>query len=189
MQQIPNTNDPSIEQRKLAAVMFADMTGYTAMMQDDETHAKILRNRQKQVLDALIPAHQGTIIQSFGDGTLSIFESSANAVRCGIAIQHELQKEPKVKLRIGIHSGDVVYDKEGLYGDCVNIASRIETLSVPGAVLFSAKVFEEIKNQKDIQAKSIGKFHLKNVHQAIEVYAASNEGMVIPSPSQIQGKT
>ena len=169
-------------QRKLAAVMFADMTGYTAMMQEDEVQANILRTRQKQILDSLIPAHQGTIIQYFGDGTLSIFESSANAVRCGIAIQIELQKEPKVKLRIGIHSGDIVYDKEGIYGDCVNIASRIETLSVPGAVLFSAKVYEEIKNQKDIKAKSIGKYYLKNVQHRVEVYAASNEGMVIPVP-------
>ena len=176
-------------QRKLAAVMFADMTGYTAMMQEDEVQANILRTRQKQILDSLIPAHQGTIIQYFGDGTLSIFESSANAVRCGIAIQIELQKEPKVKLRIGIHSGDIVYDKEGIYGDCVNIASRIETLSVPGAVLFSAKVYDEIKNQKDIKAKSIGKYHLKNVQHPLEVYAASNEGLVIPAPSEIHGKT
>ena len=61
-------------------------------------------------------------------------------------VQKELQKEPKVKLRIGIHSGDVVYDKQGLYGDCVNLASRIESISVPGAVLISDKVFDEVKN-------------------------------------------
>ena len=185
--QVPTENNS--EQRKLAAVMFADMTGYTALMQEDEAQAKILRTRQKQILESLIPAHQGTIIQYFGDGTLSIFESSANAVRCGIAIQNELQKEPKVKLRIGIHSGDIVYDNEGIYGDCVNIASRIETLSVPGAVLFSAKVYDEIKNQKDIKAKSIGKYHLKNVQHPVEIYAGSNEGLVIPVPSEIHGKT
>ena len=87
--------------------MFADMTGYTAMMQEDEAHATVLRQRQRQTLDSLIPAHHGTILQYFGDGTLSIFDSAADAVRCGIAIQNELQKEPRVKLRIGIHSGDV----------------------------------------------------------------------------------
>lgn len=189
MQKESDTNINSSEQRRLAAVMFADMTGYTAMMQEDEAQAKLLRNRQKHTLEALIPAHKGIIIQYFGDGTLSIFDSSADAVRCGIAIQNELQKEPKVKLRIGIHSGDVVYDNEGIYGDCVNIASRIETLSVPGAVLFSAKVYDEIKNQRDIDAKSIGKFHLKNVKESVEVFAASNEGLVIPLPSQIHGKT
>ena len=110
------------------------MTGYTAMMQEDEARAKFLRSRQRKTLETLIPAHNGIIIQFFGDGTLSMFDSSADAVRCGIAIQHELQIEPRVKLRIGIHSGDVVYDNEGIYGDCVNLASRIESLSVPGAV-------------------------------------------------------
>lgn len=169
--------------------MFADMVGYTAMMQEDEVRANLLRSRQKQILDHLIPSHGGTIIQYFGDGTLSLFESSSNAVRCAIAIQHELQKEPRVKLRIGIHSGDVVYDKEGIYGDAVNIASRIETLSVPGAVLFSEKVYAEIRNQKDIEARPVGKFHLKNVKHPIEVYAASNKGLVIPAPGDIHGKT
>jgi TolB-like protein/class 3 adenylate cyclase/tetratricopeptide (TPR) repeat protein len=176
-------------ERKLRAVMFADMVGYTAMMQQDEVRANLLRTRQKQILDRLIPAHNGNIIQYFGDGTLSLFDSSANAVRCAIAIQQELQKEPQVRLRIGIHSGDVVYDKEGIYGDCVNVASRIETLSVPGAVLFSEKVYDEIKNQKDIEAKSIGRFHLKNVQHPVEVFAASNKGMVIPLASEIHGKT
>lgn len=188
MQHTSNTNTSSPEQRKLAAIMFADMTGYTAMMQEDEAHAKLLRNRQRQTLEKFIPAYNGTIIQYFGDGTLSIFDSAADAVRCGIAIQIELQKEPKVKLRIGIHSGDVVYDKEGIYGDCVNLASRIESLSVPGAVLFSDKVYDEIKNQRDIKSASLGKFHLKNVKQPLEVYAAANDGMVIPSPTYITGK-
>jgi len=179
----------SAEQRKLAAIMFADMTGYTAMMQEDEAHAKLLRIHQKKTLETLIPAHNGTIIQYFGDGTLSMFGSAADAVRCGIAIQHELQKDPKVKLRIGIHSGDVVYDSEGIYGDCVNLASRIESLSVPGAVLFSDKVFDEIKNQKDIQTRSLGKFNLKNVNRPINVYAAANEGLVVPLLSEISSKT
>ncbi|HLF47504.1 MAG TPA: tetratricopeptide repeat protein [Chitinophagaceae bacterium] len=188
MQQTTDTNSASQEQRKLAAIMFADMMGYTALMQEDEAGAKLLRNRQKKTLETLIPEHNGTIIQFFGDGTLSMFDSSADAVRCGIAIQHELQKEPSVKLRIGIHSGDVVYDKEGIYGDCVNLASRIESLSVPGAVLFSGKVYDEIKNQRDIQTHSLGKFHFKNVKKPLEVYAAANDGMVIPSPAHITGK-
>ncbi len=187
MQAVTDTN--SSEQRKLAAIMFADMMGYTAMMQEDEARAKLLRTRQKQTLETLIPSYHGTIIQYFGDGTLSMFDSAADAVRCGMAIQIELQKEPKVKLRIGIHSGDVVYDSEGIYGDCVNLASRIESLSVPGAVLFSDKVYDEIKNQRDIETKKIGKFNLKNVKQPIVVHAVSNSGLVVPLLSEISGKT
>src|SRR5689334_11510726 len=141
-------NDTSIQPaRLLAVIMFTDMTGYTAMMQEDEQKAKLLRDRHRRVLETSIPDHHGKIIQYFGDGTLSIFTSAIDAVRAAVDIQLELQKEPKVALRIGMHSGDVTYDNEGVYGDCVNLASRIEALSVPGSVLISDKVFDEVKNQ------------------------------------------
>jgi TolB-like protein/class 3 adenylate cyclase/Flp pilus assembly protein TadD len=179
--------DPGISSQRvrlLAAVMFADMTGYTALMQEDEQKAKILRDRQRRTLENFIPGHNGKIIQYFGDGTLSIFGSAIDAVKCAIDIQKELQKEPKVSLRIGLHSGDIVYDNEGVYGDCVNLASRIEALSVPGAVLISDKVFDEIKNQNEIKTNLLGKFNLKNVKRQVEVYAVANEGLVIPTSAQ-----
>jgi len=185
---IDNKETPS-QLRKLVAIMFADMTGFTAMMQEDEAKAKILRNRQQQTLENLIPAHNGTIVQFFGDGTLSIFDSAIDAVKSAIEIQKELQKEPKVKLRIGIHSGDVVYDTNGLYGDCVNLASRIESISVPGAVLISDKVFDEVKNQSEIKTIPLGKVNLKNVKRPVEVHAIANEGLVIPTTVQIGIKT
>ncbi len=184
-----NTGGPITPMRKLVAIMFADMLGFTAMMQDDEAKAKILRNHQQLALEKLTPAFNGTIVQFFGDGTLSIFDSAVDAVKCGIEIQRELQKDPKVDLRIGIHSGDVVYDTNGLYGDCVNLASRIQSISVPGGLLISAKVYDEIKNHKDITAVSLGNVNLKNVKQPIEIYAVSNEGLVVPTAAQIGGKT
>jgi TolB-like protein/class 3 adenylate cyclase/Flp pilus assembly protein TadD len=180
-----DTNSTPTQVRKLVAIMFADMTGFTAMMQEDEAKAKILRNRQQQTLENLIPGHNGTIVQFFGDGTLSIFDSAIDAVKCGIEIQKELQKEPKVKLRIGIHSGDVVYDTNGLYGDCVNLASRIESISVPGGVLISDKVFDEVKNQSEIKTIPLGKVNLKNVKRPVEVHAIANEGLIIPTTAQI----
>ncbi len=170
--------------RQLAAVMFADMTGYTAMMQEDEQRAMKLRDRQRQVLEKYIPGHNGKIIQYFGDGTLSIFGSAIDAVNAAIAIQNELQKDPKVLLRVGIHSGDIAYDHQGVYGDCVNLASRIEALSVPGAVLVSDKVFDEIKNQAGIQTAMLGKFNLKNVKRQVEIFAIANEGLIVPTPAQ-----
>jgi adenylate cyclase len=178
-------NSTPTQVRKLVAIMFADMTGFTAMMQEDEAKAKILRNRQQQTLETLIPSHNGTIVQFFGDGTLSIFDSAIDAVKCGIEIQKELQKEPKVKLRIGINSGDVVYDTKGLYGDCVNVASRIESIAVPGAILISDKVFDEVKNQKEIKTTPLGKFILKNVKLPVTVHAIANEGLVTPTSAQI----
>ena len=95
-----DTGAPGSQIRRLVAIMFADMTGFTAMMQEDEAKAKVLRNRQQKTLENLIPGHNGTIVQFFGDGTLSIFDSAIDAVKCGIEIQKELQKEPKVKLSI-----------------------------------------------------------------------------------------
>lgn len=179
---------PTASTRQLAAIMFADMMGYTAMMQEDEQKAKIHRDRMQQILESCIPAHHGRIIQNYGDGTLSIFTSGTEAVQCGIEIQRELQREPKVLVRIGLHSGDVFFDKHNIYGDAVNLASRIESLSVPGAVLISDKLYDEIKNQNDIDSVSLGKFHLKNVKRPVEIYAIANEGLVIPTPAHVGGK-
>ena len=167
--------------RQLAAVMFADMTGYTALMQQDEQRAKLLRDRQRRILQQMIHSYNGRIIQYYGDGSLNLFDSAIDAVLCSTEIQKALKQEPQVPLRIGIHSGDVVYDEEGVYGDSVNLASRIEALAAPGSVLVSDKVFDEIKNQAGIQTTSLGRFKLKNVQREVEVFAISNEGLVIPS--------
>jgi adenylate cyclase len=115
--------------RLLASIMFTDMVGFTALMQENEEKAKAQRDRLKKVLDEKIAEHQGRILQNYGDGTLSIFGSAIESVKSAIAIQAELQNEPKIPLRIGLHMGDVVYDDDGVYGDAVNIASRIESLS------------------------------------------------------------
>jgi adenylate cyclase len=171
--------------RQLAAVMFADMTGYTAMMQEDEPRAKRLRDRQRQALEKFIPAYNGKIIQYFGDGTLSIFNCGTEAVNAAIELQRELRREPVVNLRIGIHTGDIVYDHQGVYGDCVNLASRIEGLSVPGSVLISDQVYDEVKNKPDISVRSLGQFNLKNVKRRVEVYAVLNEGVVEPTAAQL----
>lgn len=182
----PDTS--SRQGRQLAAILFADMTGYTAMMQEDEQKAKILRSRQKQTLEKFIPAYKGQIVQYFGDGTLSIFYSGTDAVKAAIDIQKELQKEPSVLLRIGIHSGDIVLDEDGIYGDCVNLASRIETLATPGSIFISDKVYDEVKNQHDIETVYLGKFNLKNVKRQTEVYAVTNEGLPVPTSVQLGAK-
>lgn len=175
--------------RLLAAIMFTDMVGFTALMQDDENHAITLRNKHRQILEKEISGHQGKILQYYGDGTLSMFGSVIEAVRCAVNIQNEMTKEPRIPLRIGIHLGDIVYYDEGIYGDGVNVASRIESLGVPGAVLISDKVFDEIKNHHEFKTASVGTFELKNVRRPIEVFALSNHGLVVPNPSEIRSKT
>src|SRR3954467_13860923 len=126
--------------RQLAAILFADMTGYTAVMQENEQLASTRRKRLKEVLELCVPQFNGKILQYYGDGSLSIFSSAIDSVRSAIAIQQLLQEEPVVAVRIGIHSGDVNIEDEAIYGDGVNLASRIESLAVPGGIFVSEKV-------------------------------------------------
>ena len=175
--------------RQLAAILFADMTGYTALMQENEHLARSKRKRFKDVLDATIQQHDGKILQYYGDGSLSIFNSAINSVNCAISIQQQLQLDPKVDLRIGIHTGDVVIEEESIYGDGVNLASRIESMAVPGAVFISGKVYDEIKNHDKIKTQELGFFELKNVKEPVRIYAVSNDGIIVPAKNDLQGKT
>lgn len=168
--------------------MFTDMVGYTALMQHDEALAIMKRERHKEVLESAIHKFRGQILQYYGDGTLSIFQSALEGVHCAIEIQERLTREPKVDLRIGIHTGDITLEEEGIYGDGVNVASRIESLAVSGGVFISEKVYDDIKNQKDIVTQEIGSFELKNVSQPIRVFAISNPGFAVPSRKEIAGK-
>lgn len=174
--------------RTLAAIMFTDIVGYTALMQEDEKRAKEIRDRHRRVLEKLILHYRGKILQYYGDGTLSIFTSALESVRCAVEIQKEFAEEPKIPLRIGIHLGDVVYEDEGIYGDGVNVASRLEGLSVPGGVLISEKVYDEIANHPDVSAKDLGRFDLKNVRKPVGVYAVSNDGLAVPDPVEMAAK-
>ena len=144
--------------RQLAAILFADMTGYTALMQDNELLARQKRKRFMEVLEGAVVKHDGKILQNYGDGSLSIFNSVINSVNCAISIQQQLQIEPKVDLRIGIHTGDVMMEDESIFGDGVNLASRIESMAVPGGIFISEKVFDEIKNHENIKTRDLGFF-------------------------------
>lgn len=174
--------------RQLVAIMFTDMVGYTALMQEDEQLAKQKRDRQRKVLEENVNKFNGEILQYYGDGTLSIFNSGVQAVQSAIQIQKELNKEPKVPLRIGLHTGDIVFDEDGIYGDGVNIASRLESISVPGGILISEKLQDELFNHPYIRTQSLGKFRLKNVKKPVEVYAVSAEGIIVPLPDDLKSE-
>jgi Predicted integral membrane protein len=174
--------------RQLIAIMFADITGYTAIMQEDEALAMQLRNKLRNNLEKEVMAHHGRILEFRGDGALCSFTSSIEAVQAALKVQLEMQITPTVPLRIGLHTGDVVIDGDTIYGDGVNIASRMESFAIAGSILISGRVYDDIKNQKDIQSVSLGKFALKNVKDNIEIYAISNEGIKIPDKKYLQGK-
>src|SRR5258706_4157833 len=175
--------------RQLAAIMFTDMEGYTALMQKNEQVAIERRTRHREVFEKAMTDHSGKIIQYYGDGTLSIFPSAIHAVDAGVEMQVLFRDQPQVPLRIGIHIGDVTIDDSGVYGDGVNIASRIESFAVAGSVFISDKVFDEIKNQPRVNTISMGLFDLKNVSRPVEVFAITNEGLAVPKPADLKGKT
>ena len=172
--------------RQLAAFMFTDIVGYMALMQKNEQLAIQQRDRTRKNLYTALAKYGGKLLQHYGDGTLSVFNSAINAVRSATEIQ-TVNRQDKIEMRIGIHTGDVMLDDNGIYGDSVNIASRIESLAVPGSVFISEKLFTEIINQ-GIEAKPLGYFELKNIKQPMQVYAVSNPGLVTPSRDEVKGK-
>ncbi|MGZ8551928.1 MAG: adenylate/guanylate cyclase domain-containing protein [Chitinophagaceae bacterium] len=175
--------------RQLAAILFADMTGYTALMQENEQLARNKRRRLKEVLESTVGQYNGKILQYYGDGSLSIFNSAIDSVGCAIDIQQQLQQEPKVALRMGIHTGDVIVEEDAIYGDGVNLASRIESLAVAGGILISEKVNYEIKNHSAFSTREMGYFELKNIKQPVRVFAITNNGIAVPGRDELRGNT
>lgn len=176
------------QSRQLAAIMFTDIIGYTAMMQDDEALTLNLRDKLKNALETEVNLYGGKIVKFSGDGALCSFGSATESIRVAIAIQLQMLQEPKVPLRIGIHQADVVFEDGDVFGDGVNIASRLESLAIPGSIFISSKVYDDIKNQKDIQAVSLGKYLLKNVSEPMEIFSISNPGLEVPINKKLEGK-
>jgi TolB-like protein/class 3 adenylate cyclase/Tfp pilus assembly protein PilF len=180
-------NQPG-QSHQLSAIMFTDIQGYTALMQGNEVKAIEFRNRHREVFNATTEKYRGKILQYWGDGTLSTFSSAIDAVRCAIEMQLSFRQDPEIPVRIGIHTGDIIFTEDDIIGDGVNVASRIESLAAAGSVFISEKVYDEVKNQQGIQTASMGVFELKNVDKAMEVFAISNPGLVIPKREQVVGK-
>jgi adenylate cyclase len=174
--------------RQLAAIMFADIVGYTALMEKDESLAMDHRARLKNQLEKVVAEHGGRVLEFHGDGALCSFNSTLESIKAATKLQLEMRTDPIVPLRIGIHTGDVLVDDNNVYGDGVNIASRMESFAVPGSVFISSKAYDDVKNQKEISAVSMGRYLLKNVKGQMEIFAISNPGLVIPEADALEGK-
>ena len=171
--------------RRLSAIMFTDMVGYTALMQEDEVRAATLRDRHRTVLGEDIEAHQGEIVQFYGDGTLSVFPSAVQAVDAAVDIQRHFQLDPPIPVRIGLHIGDIVHDQDGVHGDGVNVAARVQGLALPGSVLISGGVYEELKNHPRLPTRALGDFELKNVQKPLAIHAVAASTLAVPSPADL----
>jgi class 3 adenylate cyclase len=173
--------------RRLVAVVFTDMVGYTALIQADERVGLDKRDRYMRALETQHDAFGGTIVQRLGDGSMSMFPSSLAALLAAIEIQRELAAQ-EVPVRIGVHVGEVLVEPERLTGDAVNIAARIESFAAPGGVLLSDSAYDQVKNRSDVGVVPLGRFRLKNVGRPFELYAISADGLVVPDPATLEGK-
>ena len=163
--------------RKLAAIMFTDIVGYTALMSKNEDNALRILQKNRDVVKLLVGQFNGELLKEIGDGNLCCFGSVVDAVNCALEIQNTLKSETEFKLRIGVHVGDVVVEEGGdVFGDGVNVASRIENLAEPGGICISERVYLDIRNKPVLQVACLGEKTLKNVEYPVKVYSLTRGG-------------
>ena len=154
----------------LAAIMFTDIVGYTALMGEDEQKAFELLRKNRLIQKPIIKQHNGTWIKEMGDGILASFSTVTDAILCASGVQRLCNNTPDLKLRIGIHLGEVVFENNDVFGDGVNIASRLQSLAPVGGIWISEAVYNTIVNKKNIEAKFVREELLKNVKEPMRIY-------------------
>jgi len=181
-----------MQERRLAAIMFTDIVGYTALMGKDEDHAFEMLARNRKIHQELIKKHQGILIKEVGDGTLASFSLASDAVRCAMDIQKE-SKHQQVPLKIGIHEGEMVFEGADVLGDGVNVASRLQEMSDEGCITISGAVYRDVKNKAGILTRFLEETTLKNVDEPVKVYQVIceeefEEGILEKRQNDLPGK-
>ena len=162
-------DNKKLSTKKLKAIVFTDIVNFTKIASEDEELALKIIDKQREILKPIVLNHQGEWLKEIGDGLLCSFNSSLDAVKCSIEIQDKLKLETKFQIRIGIHQGDIFLKDGDVYGDDVNIASRVEGFSPIGGISISDKVYKDIQGVKDIKTSFIGHKPLKGVKQETKV--------------------
>ena len=183
-------------QRRLAAILAADVVGYSKMMSTDETGTlAALKSRRKGILEPLVAKHQGRVFKITGDGVLIEFASAVNAVQCAVNLQHEfasanvdLPGERKIVLRMGVHVGDVMIEGSDLYGEGVNVAARLEAVAEPGGVLLSEDARRQVGTKLQLAFEDLGPQSLKNIDVQVRAYRVAGFAQpVTPTkPAQVE---
>lgn len=176
---------------QLAAILFADIVGYSAMMQEDEQGAVEKVNHFREVLEIISSELNGKIIQYYGDGGLLLFNSSTDAAEFAKLLQSDLNEDPYVPVRIGIHMGDVLLHHGNVFGDVVNIASRIQALAPPGGIYISEMVYRNIVNKQGLDCQFIKEEVLKNIKEPTKIYEllTLNSALAVEKTIDTVGKT
>src|SRR6266705_2873770 len=178
--------EPGSRKRKLAAILHADVVGFSRLMGEDEAATHRALGKLRSTVDPLIAARGGRIVGTAGDSLLADFSSVVDALHCGIemqeasrAINDPIPLERRLELRIGINLGDVIVDGDDIFGDGVNIAARLEALAQPGTVCISQTVYDQVKNKLDLAYRPLGSHRVKNIADPVRAYAV---GVAVASP-------
>ena len=174
--------------RKLAALMFTDIVGYTELAAKEEESAFHLLTTQRELLKPIVEESGGHWVKEIGDGLLLTFPTVSNAVRCAIKIQRATKEIEGYSLRIGIHQGEIIEEGGDVIGDNVNVASRIEPFAAPGGIAISQKVQHDISSLPEFTTKYVGKPRLKGVKQEVKVYCITSQGLPETQISQVSAK-
>ncbi|MCB0669657.1 MAG: tetratricopeptide repeat protein [Saprospiraceae bacterium] len=172
--------------RSQCAIMFTDILGFTSLMHQDEQRTIQKMESHRNQLEILHEKYGGEIIQYYGDGSLSVFNHAIDAIHCAMAIQQNVVRL-NLPLKIGIHKGDIVRKGSAVYGDGINVASRIESIGVAHSILFSEAIWEDIRHE-GLETQSLGSLHFKNVDKPIKVRALVMDGLTVPDKNALEGK-
>lgn len=176
------------QNRQLSAIMFTDVVGYTALMGSDEQKAFEILRRNRALHGPVIEQYHGRLVKELGDGILATFGSSVDAVRAAVKIQEDCRREGDFQLRIGIHLGDILFERDDVFGDGVNIAARIQAAAQPGGIYISEAMRQSIANQADLRIRFVRKVELKNVREPVNLYEVATPGDA-PSAAAVVNET
>ena len=163
--------------RKLAAIVFTDIVGFTKLSAQDEPRALDLLKKQRELLKPIVDEHDGSWLKEIGDGLLLTFNTNIEAVLCSIAIQEAAKSIPELDLRIGIHQGEVVFEENDVLGDDVNIAARIEPFAAPGGISISGRVNASLERDPAFQTTFLGSPNMKGVSQDVKIFSIVSHGL------------
>ena len=178
-------------ERRLAAVLAADVAGYSRLMgADEEGTLRQLKAHRKELADPTIIEHRGRIVKTTGDGMLVEFASAVDAMRCAVDIQRGMAerngavpRHQRIEFRIGIHVGDLIIDESDIFGDGVNVAARLEGIAIPAGICISSSAYDQVRGKVEAEFEHMGEQVLKNINRPVRAYAvksSSYQGDLLP---------
>ncbi len=187
-----NTPEPERVERRLTAILAADVVGYSRLMgEDEEGTLAALKAIRRELVDPRIVEHRGRIVKTTGDGLLVEFASVVDAVRCAVDVQREMAErntgvpaETRIEFRVGINLGDIIIDGDDIFGDGVNVAARLETLAEPGGICVSRVVRDQVRDKLAFAFEDMGEQQVKNIARPVRVLPSASP----PPPSPHTGR-